>query len=67
MGPNQINQQFRNRNPNNPNPNQPPFPGARYDPFGPGGNFPGAPDPDHFKPPRSGGGGFGGGGFGGII
>eukprot|EP01084_Bolivina_argentea_P119008 211077_1 len=70
MGPNQINQQWRNRNdPNDPNGNRPnPLvpPGARFDPFGPGRNFPGGPDPDHFKPP---GGGFGGGfgGFGGIM
>merc|ERR1711971_408175 len=75
MGPNQIGQQWRNRNdPNhpmaNPNANRPPFvpPNARFDPFGPGGMGPG---PDHFKPPDQGhgngfgGGGFGGGGFGG--
>jgi len=66
MGPNQINRQWANRN----NPNRPPNvpDGARFDPFGPGRDFPGGPDPNHFKPPgRKPGGGGGFGGFGGII
>jgi len=79
MGPDQINQQWnrRGRGGNNGNrggglPGVPP--NARFDPFGPGGQ---EPDPDHFQPPKRGGGnrrgGFGGGGggfgggFGGII
>jgi len=64
MGPDQIHQQWNNRqNPNNGNIQRPPK--AKFDPFGPGGDFPNGPDPDHFKPPGGGRGGFGGGGFGG--
>jgi proteasome inhibitor subunit 1 (PI31) len=65
FGPNQINQQWQR--------NRPPYvpPNARFDPFGPGANFPAGPDPDHMPPPnrpgrRRGGGSGGGGGFGGF-
>jgi len=71
MGPDQINQQWRNQNqndPNNPNGNRPPMvpDGARFDPFGPGPGIGRGRGRGNGRGDLGGFGGFGG-GFGGFM